>query len=474
MASKNNDNMERNNKKKIKPKFSLLDTNVESGDVISAKPKTKKLLRKTPLKKIQKQEQEQEEQRQEQEQIPEELEAEAQIAEIGTKDDVDWAISLINFLSNLAPIKKLKFQGFEDLYNFMITDPKAQAVWIRGFTHQSFDPNVDSNYEILEFLGDKILKHIFTVYLYDTFPGYDQHYLTQMENHYMSAPEQTKMTQHLGLDRFIRVSDFGSRVFDVKITGDLFESFIGSIYTVANLYKSGIGIFIAKKVLFNMMENYEIDEDIRYGSSAHQQITNIFGKLYSYNKNTNRYYRLDFPPGSLPIKKDNYLIIELNEHQLDYLKRHNKNVPRVLAKIKERKLDKYELNAFFKEALNVLNSHGIDTPWSIKMQHKADFERIDIIPTINKARERRNKEGYIDWKFKTIAKLGNTQQLIEMGLTNYEVLQLIGIAPNGRQYILEQELVKSARGGGYGMESKANLLKKYAAGPSTATATTIE
>ena len=70
------------------------------------------------------------------------------------------------------------------------TDSKAMRVWENAFTHPSFDPRRDRNYEVLEFMGDRALKYAFNKYLLRLDPDLDQGNLTTLDNNYMTKKNQ--------------------------------------------------------------------------------------------------------------------------------------------------------------------------------------------------------------------------------------------------------------------------------------------
>lgn len=384
--------------------------------------------------------------------------------------NIDWIKNLMSFIGNIKAISLLKNQGFEPFYNFMTTDEKAIAIWIKGFTDSSYDNDTKNNYEILEYFGDKLLKIIFNDYIIERFPHLNTTDLTNIETTYMSAKGavkgQIEYTKALGLDKYIRTNHLVFTESDNKTLGDIFESFFGCIRAIGDLYRPMFGILIAKKILVNMMEYLPpINIESSRLKVPSQVVRNIFSRLYYYNTSNSKFYRLNFPTEKqgFPYKSpdDDYYVISLDKNQLDFLKKYDKHLPKILAKqritepMKENK--KEDHRKLFAAANEKLKEYGIDEEWSIKIAKKLDFERPDIKKDINKALERRNKEGYIDWEFQVLENIDN--ELKDDGLV---VMQLIGIKNNGREQILKEELVKSDKKGGNYMYSKGLILKDYA------------
>ncbi len=393
------------------------------------------------------------------------------------EDNIRWAQDLMNFISTLDMILIFNNKEYKKIYDFMTRDERAISIWAKAFTHLSYDPNKDSNYEMLEYSGDKALKHVFTKYLREKFPTYNQAELTSLENYYMSAEGQAEMSKNSGLIDYMRISEFGKQNYADKIAGDIFEAFFGAVEAIGTLYNPAIGAVLCYKVLQKFMANVQLDLNIKYGPAT-TQVRQIFSRMFIFSKRYSRYERLGTPD---VLKDRGRVVISLKKKQVDFLREHGKSVPTILASVSgneeyynatvaaanavkadvKRTKDLYkayyklvERNAF-REALKTLNRNGIDTPWSIEISRQLDFNREDIQEEINAALLQRNKEGYVDWYFATLSKLD------EEGT---DLIQLLGVASNGRKYILGQITVKSMIMGGDHMAAKDTIIKSYANG----------
>lgn len=125
--------------------------------------------------------------------------------------------------SNLEKKLKVKFRDKDFL--------------LQAFTHRSYlNENPDfklSNNERLEFLGDAILEHIVTEYLYNNYPDKSEGELTVWRAALVNAKILAKIAQSIGFNDFLLLSQ-GEIKEEGKarqyILANTFESFIGALY----------------------------------------------------------------------------------------------------------------------------------------------------------------------------------------------------------------------------------------------------
>src|SRR5680860_675824 len=120
----------------------------------------------------------------------------------------------------------------------------AMMIWIRAFTHKSYDPNAENNYELLEHLGDKAIGLAFDQYLINKFPATENEAaITESESSelitsYMSKQNQSEMAANLGLDNWVRT------LFDksMHVREDIFESMFGALIQIGDrIMGRGVG-----------------------------------------------------------------------------------------------------------------------------------------------------------------------------------------------------------------------------------------
>lgn len=94
-------------------------------------------------------------------------------------------------------------------------------------------PLQDKCYEILEFLGDAVIHHVFADYLYRRYEGKDQGFLTILRTKLEKGSTLNYLARIIGLDKFIIIARnielAGGRNNNMAILEDVFEAFIGAL-----------------------------------------------------------------------------------------------------------------------------------------------------------------------------------------------------------------------------------------------------
>lgn len=114
---------------------------------------------------------------------------------------------------------------------------KNKELLIQAFVHRSYlneNPDFElSHNERLEFLGDAILEHVVTEYLYKKYPQKSEGELTTWRAALVNAKMLAKIAQNLNFNDFLLLSQ-GEVKEEGKarqyILSNAFESFIGSLY----------------------------------------------------------------------------------------------------------------------------------------------------------------------------------------------------------------------------------------------------
>jgi ribonuclease-3 len=172
----------------------------------------------------------------------------------------------------------------------------------------------DASYQRLEFLGDRVINLIISLYLFQRYPGQKEGFLTKI---------YSKIVDCKGLARLARKVNFGqyllvSRHLDEKnnardkdnILEDSFEAFIGALfydfntklngfgYLTSSEFNSGPGFQICQKFILNLIEDEETGIDfvelISKDSNYKQMINTYFQKFnikakYQTTRNENIY-----------------------------------------------------------------------------------------------------------------------------------------------------------------------------------------
>lgn len=169
----------------------------------------------------------------------------------GNQWQSDLSKYITDILSKIVALKVLnaKVNGSTVLSRYI--DNKAMTIWTKAFTHESFDPN--SNYEGLEYYGDRMLKSVFAKYVMEKYPNYRQGEYNEIDRVNMSKNKQGKLAEDLGLVGHIRMDPLlKDRAF--AIGADVFESFTGALAKISDsiIENSGfVACFSFIKYVFN-------------------------------------------------------------------------------------------------------------------------------------------------------------------------------------------------------------------------------
>jgi dsRNA-specific ribonuclease len=91
----------------------------------------------------------------------------------------------------------------------------------------------DTSYERLEYLGDRVLKVIVSMYLFHRYPKQDEGFMTKLQAKIEDKKNLSLMSRELKLHKFFIISKqieiLNGRQLD-KIHEDIFESFIGALF----------------------------------------------------------------------------------------------------------------------------------------------------------------------------------------------------------------------------------------------------
>ena len=114
-------------------------------------------------------------------------------------------------------------------------------------------PLQEMSYERLEFIGDAILGSVIATYLYERYPDQAEGFLSKMRTKLVNGKMLGILSDKIGFPKFAILSKQVEEVHgrnNYKIMEDIFEAFIGAIYTDLNNY------IIAEKWIVNIIEKY--------------------------------------------------------------------------------------------------------------------------------------------------------------------------------------------------------------------------
>lgn len=192
------------------------------------------------------------------------------------KDFNKWLEGLRHFIfTKILPLAIPAENQYRNDYAKILISDNAMKIWVVSFTDPSYDRNPDSNYELLELLGDRQLESLFTNFVVARYPNITEKTITEAKSTYMSKLDQAKKARELGLHKWVRTN----MDLTIHTSEDLFESMFGALFKIGDLYiGKGTGYSLCNNLLTALFYNLTIDFDAIMTRSV-TQIKEIFEKL---------------------------------------------------------------------------------------------------------------------------------------------------------------------------------------------------
>jgi ribonuclease-3 len=133
-------------------------------------------------------------------------------------------------MKGAIPLNDVNRKALEELIGYVFTDKDRLD---RAITHASARPGKGSNYERLEFLGDRVLGLCVAEMLFRTFRDAKEGELSVRLNQLVSAESCAAVSDDLGLHRFIRTGADVKKLTGkamLNVRADVVESLIAAIY----------------------------------------------------------------------------------------------------------------------------------------------------------------------------------------------------------------------------------------------------
>ena len=137
---------------------------------------------------------------------------------------------LRRLLFNSHPNRDEDIRRLEKKIYYTFRNP---SILKRAITHRSLYPEPKKNYERLEFLGDAVLDHVVSEWLFNKYNKMDEGQLTKKRASLVNRTFLGMLGQEFGLVNHIIV-DSGVDIEDYKviqnISADIYESIVGAIF----------------------------------------------------------------------------------------------------------------------------------------------------------------------------------------------------------------------------------------------------
>jgi ribonuclease-3 len=180
--------------------------------------------------------------------------------------------------------------SFQKLLSQLDLELKNESLFEQAFTHRSYlneaGKSRQSN-ERLEFLGDAILSHIVSQYLYSNYPEYSEGRLTHLRSTIVKTETLAEIASSLQFGKYLLLSkgeDKGGGRTNKSLLADTFEAVIGAVYLDSGFDQ--VKRFL-EKVLFAKVDDIirkEIDADYKSKLQEMVQITSDIPPTYKVIK----------------------------------------------------------------------------------------------------------------------------------------------------------------------------------------------
>lgn len=168
--------------------------------------------------------------------------------------------SFKDFLKNI-----LKKTGVNKELISMLTDENSMRIYNNAFTSDSVDP--DSNYQILEQIGDLSGNKFITNYMYERFPILDipdaVQVVARLRINYGAKESFSEFARSLGFFDFITATHELRKTNMKDLLEDVFEAFLGATERILDRKtRTGVGYGVVYDMLATIFDN--IDISLRY------------------------------------------------------------------------------------------------------------------------------------------------------------------------------------------------------------------
>lgn len=164
-----------------------------------------------------------------------------------TKDYDTWRKSLRDYLRDeiiptFLPISDGEDASIKEHREALISDQAMKEIWEPVFTHPSYDPRVDRNFEVHEFQGDKMLGLGLSKYMKMRYPKSTQENLNNYNTAFTSRNPLGLIAREKGMLPHVRtlakIEEVKGKTKSVKMQSDIVEAVIGGIMTATNRFIS--------------------------------------------------------------------------------------------------------------------------------------------------------------------------------------------------------------------------------------------
>lgn len=151
----------------------------------------------------------------------------------------------------------------DKLFKSLDIIPNDLSLYVIAFSHSSYvhENNTKTNYERLEFLGDKVLDLVISDYLYNNFDK-EEGVMTKLRASYVCENACFRYATDLNFSDYIKVGhgeDMSGGRYKKVILADIFEAFCGAMYL-------DLGYELCRKKVLEIIVPYILNPNITFFS----------------------------------------------------------------------------------------------------------------------------------------------------------------------------------------------------------------
>ena len=139
-------------------------------------------------------------------------------------------MNILYILKKIFTIKSKEIKSLEKRINY--TFYKKYYIE-KALTHRSIQHHSLGNYERLEFVGDAVIDQTVSIWLFKTYPHFDEGILTKKRSSLVNRDFLSIMGQNLKLVELVKVDqsvNLNDPKVSAKINADVYEAIVGAIY----------------------------------------------------------------------------------------------------------------------------------------------------------------------------------------------------------------------------------------------------
>jgi dsRNA-specific ribonuclease len=303
---------------------------------------------------------------------------------------------------------------------YFLVDPSVLPVWVQALTPPGVESDENKNYERYEILGDSVVSTDFILYVMNRYPQVDTSGISELKKYYMGKQFQILLAREMKLDTLIH-PQLQVENSDL-VLGDMFESFFGALYRVAQQVIPDKTARLTQAVLATALDRHPLDLSLQKGPQI-TQVNQIFERLYPRP-----------PPLELtltPNNKGQYQgRLYLTPQHQEFFKNYGLNFSSTLLASGIGNTERSAKNAVYTTALQKLEEIGITTAWADQVRENNYFRHPRLVPHLEKLLTLIKEKGYQRVYFEEPSKLRTPQT---------KVLTFNALDQQGQRQVLAKE-----------------------------------